>query len=335
MNPALLGWASTPRRVLIIGTGESARIITEVLTREAQRSYDVTGIIADSEKEVGTFIENIPVAGTGQDLLNFVSRDGISELVLTSTQLTGDMFQGVMDAYERGVTMTHMPILYERVTERVPVQYLDNSWMVVLPEGGVSVLNLYPFLKRLLDIILSVIGLFIFILMLPFIALAIRLDSRGSIFYSQVRVGLNGRHYKIIKFRTMVSDAEKLTGAVFAQKHDPRVTRVGRFLRLSRLDELPQLFNVIKGEMSLIGPRPERPEHVQRLQQKIPFYRTRHTIRPGVTGWAQVRYHYGATDEDSLVKLQYDLYYIRHRSLMLDLGILIRTAVKMIRLGGQ
>jgi lipopolysaccharide/colanic/teichoic acid biosynthesis glycosyltransferase len=178
------------------------------------------------------------------------------------------------------------------------------------------------------------IGLFIFALILPFLALLIRLDSRGGIFYDQVRTGRNGRPFRIIKFRTMIQDAEKLTGAVFSHEGDPRVTRVGRIMRKARLDELPQLLNVLKGEMSIVGPRPERPEHIDRLTEKIPFYRTRLVIRPGVTGWAQVQYAYGADDEDAEVKLEYDLYYIRHQSLALDVQIMIRTAGKMLRMSG-
>jgi lipopolysaccharide/colanic/teichoic acid biosynthesis glycosyltransferase len=182
--------------------------------------------------------------------------------------------------------------------------------------------------------VLALIGLVVFAMILPLLAIIIRLDSPGSIFYTQTRVGLNGRNYRIIKLRTMIKDAEAKTGAVFSHQGDPRVTRSGLLMRKARLDELPQLWNVLRGEMSIVGPRPERPEHVARLQQKIPFYRTRHIVRPGVTGWAQVRYVYGATDEDALVKLQYDLYYIRHQSLILDLTIMLRTAGKMIRLSG-
>jgi lipopolysaccharide/colanic/teichoic acid biosynthesis glycosyltransferase len=170
--------------------------------------------------------------------------------------------------------------------------------------------------------------------MLPFIALIQKLDSRGSIFYSQDRVGRNGCTYRVYKLRSMIPDAEAKTGAIFASKDDPRVTRVGRFMRKTRLDEVPQLLNVLRGDMSMIGPRPERPEHVIRLQEKIPFYRTRLIVRPGLTGWAQVRYDYGLTDEDALVKLQYDLYYIRHQSLMLDLNIMLRTVGKVVSMSG-
>jgi exopolysaccharide biosynthesis polyprenyl glycosylphosphotransferase len=216
------------------------------------------------------------------------------------------------------------------------VDYLGNHWLVVLPIAeGVSTLKPYVIIKWIMDKSLSLIGMSLFIVLLPFLALMIYLDSPGTIFYSQERVGLNGRLFKIIKFRTMIPDAEKHTGPVFAGANDVRVTRMGRFMRKTRLDELPQLINVLRGDMSLVGPRPERLHHVQRLQEKIPFYRTRHIVRPGLTGWAQVRYKYGADDEDSRIKLQYDLYYIRHRSMLIDINILVRTVGKVLRMGGQ
>ena len=335
LNPALVGWASVQRRVLIVGTDWAAKTIVETLQNEAKSSYEILGIIGENGA-VGTQIANVSVIGSGRDLLNYVLRDNIKELVLTSTrELQGEVFQGVMDAYERGVTITPMPLLYERITGRVPIEHVNNNWSVVLPIGTETSVNPYPFLKRIMDVLLSIVGLFVFVLIAPFIALVIKLDSRGSVFFTQRRVGRNGYPFNMIKFRTMAMDAEKETGAVFAQANDPRVTRVGKILRKTRLDELPQLVNVLKGEMSLVGPRPERPEHVKRLQEKIPFYRTRHVVRPGVTGWAQVRYPYGANDEDAMAKLQYDLYYIRHQSLALDVNIIIRTVGKVLRMAGQ
>jgi exopolysaccharide biosynthesis polyprenyl glycosylphosphotransferase len=239
-----------------------------------------------------------------------------------------------MDAYERGVNVIPMPLLYERITGRVPVEHVDNHWMVVLPFEDDSLFNPYRSLKRILEVLLALIGIGIFLLLLLPIALLIRMDSRGSIFYTQERVGLNGRIFKLYKFRSMVQNAEAATGAVFAGQNDTRVTRIGRFMRKTRLDELPQLINILRGDMSLIGPRPERPQHVVRLTKTIPFYRTRLIVRPGLTGWAQVRYKYGSTDEDALVKLQYDLYYIRHHSLLLDLNIMLRTIGKVLTLSG-
>lgn len=332
LNPALIGWASTPRRVLVLGTGWAAETIIETLKNHAANAYTIVGVI--SEKQETKTIAGMPILGSGEDLLAIIEREAVSEIIVTSLELQGEIFQAVMDAYEMGIVISPMPLLYERLMERVPVEHVGNNWALVLPLNS-SAFHPYPFLKRLLDILIACIGLSLFSLLLPFIALFIYLDSKGSIFYSQDRVGMNGRHFTIYKLRSMKTDAEAETGAVFAQANDSRITRVGKFLRKTRLDEVPQLWNVLKGEMSMIGPRPERPEHVSRLQEKIPFYRSRHIIPPGLTGWAQVRYHYGANDEDALIKLQYDLYYIRHQSLLLDFGILLRTVGKVLRMSGQ
>lgn len=335
LNPALIGWASAERNALVIGTDWAAETIIKTIKQHASHAYNVVGVISEEPTTKKT-LQNIDIKGTSDDLLDIVKQAMVSEIIITSTrEFSGEMFQAVMDAYELGVIITPMPILYERITERVPVEHVGDNWAVVLPIDGTSAFNPYHFLKRMMDIILSLIGFAIFIPMLPFIALAIYIDSPGSIFYSQTRVGLNGKKFRIYKLRSMKPNAEQKTGAVFAQAQDNRVTRVGNFMRKTRLDELPQLWNILKGEMSMIGPRPERPEHVQRLQEKIPFYRTRHIIRPGVTGWAQIRYGYGANDDDAMIKLQYDLYYIRHQSLVLDFGILIRTVGKVLRMSGQ
>jgi len=334
VNPALLGWASEPRRVLIVGTDWAAEALIGVIGRYAYTEYEIKGIIGERE-DVGLSICDVPVVGAGADIVNYVLRDRISELIVTSTrELSGETFQGVMDAYERGISIVPMPLVYERITGRVPVEHVNSNWAVVLPIDGNSVFNPYPVLKRMADVLLASIGMVFFLLLLPVLALFIRLDSPGSIFYGQERIGLNGRIFRIYKFRSMVADAEKQTGAVFSQQGDPRVTRIGRFMRKTRLDELPQLVNILRGDMSLIGPRPERPEHVARLTQKIPFYRTRLVVRPGLTGWAQVRYRYGSDDEDALIKLQYDLYYIRHQSLVLDMNILVRTIGRVLRMSG-
>lgn len=330
ISPSLLGWTSTARRVLIVGTGEAAVTMLDTLQQIAPQSYDVVGIVGD------TIDSRVLPIGTGQELLDIVIREDVRELVMTTSgRLSDDAFQGVMDAYEQGVVITPMPLLYERLTGRVPVEHVGDNWALVLPIDLSSAVRVYVGFKRLGEVVLAGIGLLLFSLMLPFIAMALWLDSRGSIFYTQERVGHNGRIFTIIKLRTMIPNAEKKTGAAYAQKGDLRITRVGRILRKTRLDELPQLWNILKGDMSLIGPRPERPIHVQRLQEKIPFYRTRHIIRPGVTGWAQVRYDYTTTDEGTLIKLEHDLYYIRHQSLWLDINILVRTVGKVLRMSGQ
>ncbi|MEJ5198812.1 MAG: sugar transferase [Anaerolineae bacterium] len=194
---------------------------------------------------------------------------------------------------------------------------------------------LYLGIRRLFDIIGAVVGCTVVLALCPLIWLANRLTSPGDLFYWQERVGKDGRLFRMVKFRSMVMNAEADTGAVWAQENDPRVTPVGRLLRKSRLDELPQVWNVLRGEMSLIGPRPERPEFVASLAEAIPDFRKRHVIKPGITGWAQVNYRYVASTDDTLIKLQYDLYYIKHRSLYLDLLILAKTVLVMVSLKGM
>lgn len=322
------------RRVVIVGAGWAARTIVETLRENASGEYEVIGLIANFDPK-DTLTHEVPLLGGGNQLVEIVETQNVSEIVLAyGSQLPGDIFQGVMDLYERGYTITPMPLLYEDITGRVPIEHVGlDDWKVVLPTASPSIFNLNTALKRMLDIVLSTIGLFLFSLMLPFIALAIRLDSRGPIFFVQERVGKGGKPFKIIKLRSMVTDAEK-NGPQWASKGDPRITRVGKIMRMTRLDELPQFINILRGDMSLVGPRAERPYFVEQLSEEIPFYRTRHVVRPGATGWAQVNYNYANSIEDTLIKLQYDLYYIRHQSLALDMLIILRTIGKILSLGG-
>jgi exopolysaccharide biosynthesis polyprenyl glycosylphosphotransferase len=227
-----------------------------------------------------------------------------------------------------------MPVLYEQITGRVPIQYIGDYWDSALPLDHPVAGGIYPILKRGLDILGAAIGLALYAPLLPFIALAIYIDSPGPIFYRQERVGKGGRTFRLIKLRTMVPDAEK-QGAVFAGEDDPRVTRVGRFLRRTRLDEFPQLINILRGEMSAVGPRPERPEHLKELEKEIPFHRVRLAVRPGMAGWAQVNYGYVSSVEDARLRLEYDLYYIKHQSLWLDVVIILRMMAQMLMLRGR
>lgn len=223
--------------------------------------------------------------------------------------------------------------LYEVLGRRLPARSLDERWFLEHFSSARSMF--YEASKRVLDILAAVAGLALFIPFLPIVALAIWLEDRGPVFYGQVRVGKDGRPFRMYKLRSMRTDAEK-GRAVWAAKDDPRVTRIGKFLRRSRLDEVPQLFNVLRGDLSLVGPRPERPEFVTDLARQIPHYELRHRIKPGVTGWAQVRYPYGASVADAEEKLGYDLYYIKHRNLVLDLLIVVRTvAVVLGRIGSR
>lgn len=335
-RPLLINWAPLRQRVLIVGVGWAAQAIIEAIEQHAPDDYEVVGIVDEAAPlRSDEVIVETDVVGYGADLARIARELHASEVILaTSGNIDGALFQAIMDCYELGIPIKPMPLVYERLTGMVPVEYVRGHWNLVLPLEGSSPFDPYPILKRLMDITLSLIGLAIFALLLPLIALAITVDSPGPVFYTQERVGRAGRVFKLVKLRTMVPDAESKEGPRWATERDPRVTRVGRFLRKSRLDEIPQLFNVLKGEMSLIGPRPERPYFVERLQQTIPFYRTRLSVRPGLTGWAQVNYGYGNSEEDALNKLKYDLYYIRHRSLLLDGLILLRTIGRVVRLQG-
>jgi exopolysaccharide biosynthesis polyprenyl glycosylphosphotransferase len=306
----------------------------DAIAKHAPDDYEIIGVVGNSD-DPGIAVADALIRSAAGGLPKLVREQRVDEIILaTSEIIDGELFQSIMDCYEQGIPVTTMPLLYERLTNMVPVEFVGGHWIVVVPLEGESPFNPYPLLKRVFDIVLSLVGLVIYLALLPFLALAIKLDSPGPVFYRQQRVGRAGRLFELTKFRTMVPDAEVRQGPLWAVTNDPRVTRVGLFLRKTRLDELPQLWNILVGEMSLIGPRPERPFFVEHLQNIIPFYRTRLAVQPGLTGWAQVNYRYGSSEEDALIKLKYDLYYIRHRSLLLDALILLRTAARVIRLEG-
>jgi exopolysaccharide biosynthesis polyprenyl glycosylphosphotransferase len=230
----------------------------------------------------------------------------------------------LLDMKLDGVTFDHLPSVYEEYTGKIAVENLRPSWLIF--SAGFRKSRMLATAKRSVDIVLSTIGLVIGAPLFGIIALLVRLTSPGPVLYHQRRVGLRGHNFMVHKFRSMAQDAEAATGAVWASKTgDPRVTPVGLLLRKTRLDELPQLWNVLVGEMSLVGPRPERPEFVTDLTHVIPYYGQRHIVRPGLTGWAQVSYTYGASTEDALQKLQYDLFYIKNLSISLDVYILFET----------
>ncbi len=335
MSVSLMQLTFEPRRALLVGHGRDVDRLVSHLNETYGDVYRIVGFVGHRPDETVT---SLPMVGHISELSILVERLGISDIILpTNYQQKTDTFDAVLKQYENGVDFVTMSSLFERMTGRLPVEYIGDTWASILPTSANSDYKrwYYQVIKRTMDIVFAVVGLICFAAIFPFVALAIRLDSKGSIFYSQERVGLNGKLFLIHKLRTMVEDAESVTGAVFAQKDDPRITRVGRFLRKSRLDELPQLWCVLKGDMSFIGPRPERPFHVDRLAEKIPFYRTRLVARPGLTGWAQVRYGYGSDDKDALAKLEYDLYYIRNASFVMDINIMVRTVYKVVSLSGM
>jgi exopolysaccharide biosynthesis polyprenyl glycosylphosphotransferase len=336
-RPFLLGWRPSRRRVIVIGTGWEARTIIEAIREHAPQDYEIAAVVDDGQPlRTGETAVDMELVPADQDVAELAARLHASEIILAtqSGAVGGPTFQGIMDCYEKGISLRLMPLLYEELTGRVPIEHVGGQWNVVLPIEGRSLFDPYLPLKRLMDVSLSLLGLMVFAAMLPLLALVIVLDSWGPVFYTQERVGQGGRLIRMVKLRSMKPDAEVKAGPLWAIEGDPRVTRVGKFLRRTRLDELPQLYNVLIGEMSLIGPRPERPFFVQQLQDRIPFYRTRLAVLPGLTGWAQVSYRYGSSEHDALVKLQYDLYYIRHRSILLDGLILLRTVGRVLRMQG-
>jgi len=298
--------------------------------------YELIGFIDDDPSKQGEIMQGIPVLGTRHLLGSYVESSGASEIILAIThEIHDELFKALVGCLERGVQIIPMPLLYEELTGRVPVHHIGDNWYVAMPLNHQGTGVLYPELKRVMDILLASLGLFLLGLALPFIALAIYLDSPGPIFYIQERVGKMGKIFQAYKFRSMVPDAENDGNAVWAEERDPRVTRVGRLLRATHVDEFPQFLNVLKGEMSVVGPRPERPEFVAELETEIPFYRIRYCIKPGMAGWALVRQGYGASKEDATIKLEYDLYYIRHQSLWLDLTILLKTIMDTLTFRGR
>jgi sugar transferase (PEP-CTERM system associated) len=227
-----------------------------------------------------------------------------------------------------GVTFDHLASLYEEYTGKIAVENLRPSWFIF--SDGFRRSRILPAVKRVIDVVAAGCGLICAFPVMVAVGLAVKLTSPGPVMFTQRRVGRAGGVFVLYKFRSMCDDAEGVTGAVWASRNDPRVTPIGRFLRQSRLDELPQLWNVLRGDMSLVGPRPERPEFVSELTRQIPFYGQRHVVKPGVTGWAQVRHCYGSSVEDAMEKLQYDLFYIKNLSIALDLFILFKTVQTVI-----
>jgi exopolysaccharide biosynthesis polyprenyl glycosylphosphotransferase len=240
-----------------------------------------------------------------------------------------ELFQEVFEMAQLGVSVVPMPIAYEYANGRVPVEHIREKWSLALPLNT-AVSPFYLCWRKVMDVIFGLIGTAVLLMILPFLAIFIYIDSPGPIFYRQDRSGVKGKTFRIFKFRSMRIDAEQNGHALWATGDDPRVTRVGRIMRRIHLDELPQVLNILWGDMSLIGPRPEREAFNTQLEKTIPFYRCRLMVKPGLTGWAQVMYHYCSTDNDALIKLQYDLYYIKHQSFMLDICIILKTVIEVI-----
>lgn len=323
------------RRVIIVGAGWAGQTIAHLIRENLAAYFTIAGFVDDDLAKQATEIDGLPVLGRSEHLSNLVTEMEATDLVLAITHdIRNDLLRAIMTCYEQGVRVLSMQSLYEQLAQRIPVEHVGNSWFIVLPLDRNRGQRAYAAVKRLADVLVACVGLFLLVLILPILALLIKFDSPGPVFYTQQRAGRAGRPFRLLKLRSMVMDAEKDGLARWAEPNDERTTRVGRFLRSSRLDEVPQLLNVLKGDMSLIGPRPERPEFIAQLQDEIPFYRTRLAVRPGLAGWAQVNYPYARSVQDALVKLQYDLYYIKHQSLYLDLIILLKTIGVVLTMRG-
>ncbi|MCL4530890.1 MAG: sugar transferase [Chloroflexi bacterium] len=324
------------RRMLIVGAGKAGLTLARVYQKLNPPPFSIIGFIDDDPKKSKRAYEGIPVLGSSRHLLEIIDRYRISDLVMSITgEVEGTTFQTILDAQEQGVEVTRMPILYEEIAQRVPIHHLESDWLIRSFVDQLRISVTYEVFKRLLDIVGGLAGLSMFILTFPFIAIATAIDSGVPIIYAQTRLGKGGRVFRIYKYRTMHQDAEADGEAKLAEENDPRVTRVGNFLRRTRLDELPQFWNVLHGEMSLVGPRPERPSLVKEFQKEIPFYRARLLVKPGLAGWAQINYGYVANVTETAVKLEYDLYYIKHRSFMMDLMIVLRTVGTALSMKGR
>jgi sugar transferase (PEP-CTERM system associated) len=306
------------KRVLVVGDGLLAELMEEFVAASEGR-YVLLGRVSCPSTQGAT--DDDVKAGR---LLRLAQNFMADKIVVSLAERRGFFpVEELLSCKLAGVEVVDAPSFYETATRKLLIENITPSWFIF--SHGFKVTRLLRLSKRITDILASTLGLLFFLPIIPFIALAIKLESPGPILFRQTRVGEGDRLFTLMKFRSMCQDAEASTGAVWSQQNDSRITRVGNFLRCSRLDEIPQLVNILKGDMSVVGPRPERPEFVRELKKRIPYYSERHYVKPGLTGWAQVRYPYGSSVEDAIEKLRYDLYYIKNISLFLDFSIILKT----------
>ncbi|TVZ54875.1 exopolysaccharide biosynthesis polyprenyl glycosylphosphotransferase [Lutibacter sp. Hel_I_33_5] len=320
------------KSIVIIGGKENVKRLLSIINVKQQ--HNIINYISDTNIDESDKFLDINNVNIYDECLNA----NVSEVIVStdnlSNELTNKLNKEMILLFEKGINITSFESYYEDNTDRIPKEYLDHNFYKKISYSENNYNRMYLFIHRVVDVLVSIFGLISFLLILPFIFVGNLLGNRGSIFYTQERVGLKGEKFKIYKLRSMVSNAEQ-NGAVWAVKNDVRITSFGKFLRKTRLDEVPQFINILKGEMSLIGPRPERPEFVDKLKKEIPFYAIRNVIRPGLTGWAQVNYPYANTIEEQEKKLRYDLYYIKERSTFLDFKVLIKTISTILLFKGQ
>jgi sugar transferase (PEP-CTERM system associated) len=318
------------RRVLILGVGPLARDLCQTLLSKKNGFTEVVGFLDKNSSRIGERVVNPSIIGTYDQLFEIAERHQVHTVAVCLEDRRAVLpVQTLLDMKAMGRDVVDGHYLYEEESGRLSIDHLKPSALIFSTGFRRRLMSMV--LKRIIDVAAALVGLVMLIPLTLLLAIAIKFDTPGPVFYKQMRVGLRGRPYMIWKFRSMRQDAESM-GARWASTEDPRVSRVGRWLRKWRMDEVPQLINVLRGEMSLVGPRPERPVFVQELRNSIPYYDLRHTVRPGITGWAQTKFRYGASKEDSHVKLQYDLYYVKNLSLMLDMRIVANT-IKVMLLG--
>jgi len=313
--------SGSKKPLLIVGVNNQSLELAKFVEENPQLGYELKYIM-DLAKEG---IKNVD---------QIIKQERINTVVISpETYQAPEIVNIFYRSLENRVTFKNLSSFYEQLANKVPLGAINQVWFLEnLTEGGKKT---YEELKRFFDLLFSFILGAIVLPFIPLIALAIKISSPGPVFYLQKRVGQNGKSFEIIKLRTMRKDAEKGIGAVWAKENDPRTTILGKFLRKTRIDELPQLWNILRGEMSFVGPRAERPEFLEDLKKEVPFYEERYIIKPGLTGWAQINYRYGSSIADTAEKLQYDLYYIKNRSLTLDLGIILKTINISLRQAGR
>ena len=317
------------RRVLFIGARSEAYELVNAIAKSPSFGYEVTAILDLDKAPPQSDSDGLHWLSSLEELKPFLKRENISTIVVSPKPAYAEVVaRELFETIFWYIEITDLVSFYESILGRIPVTALNEMWF--LENLQESQKKHYDTIKHLIDVVFA-IGLgVIYLILLPFVALGIYLDDRGPLYYKQRRLGKHGREFCMYKFRTMTLEAEK-DGAQFAQQEDPRVTRVGRFLRKTRIDELPQLLNILRGDMTLIGPRPERPEFVEHFSEVIPFYTIRHLVKPGLTGWAQINNPYYATVGENMLKLQYDLFYIKNRSALLDARIFLKTINTVLR----
>lgn len=318
------------KTVLILGDGETAIIAARELERRKDLNFRIAGFVSPERNTCQQLLQ-YPVLGDRHDLRAIARDHGISKIIVALEDSRGTLpARDLVRLKVQGIEIEDAPSALAALTGRVWLRNVRPSWFVF--STGFQRSRVTLFIKRVIDLAVGLFGIAFFSPIIGLVAIAIRLDSKGPVLYRQERVGFTGKTFNLLKFRSMNMDAERDTGAQWAQKGDPRITRVGRTIRKYRLDELPQFLNVIRGEMSFVGPRPERPCFVEQLREQIPFYDERHSVRPGITGWAQVEHQYAATIEDAYRKLEYDLFYLKNLSIWFDIAIVVRT-VRVVLFG--